>query len=171
MADSHKEVRPLAGASGSVIDAVLELNRREVALLSEMDHQRLSHLVAEAFRATVIGEGEAFLIAFDQSAWYDSPNFRWFQARYTRFIYVDRIAVSPGARGRGHAGRLYNDLFAAAQLAGHEVVVCEVNVDPPNPASDAFHGTWGFEEVGRATLESGKVVRYLARMVSESQAA
>ncbi len=67
-------------------------------------------------------------------------------------------------RKRGLANRLYDDLFRAAAAAGHERVVCEVNSDPPNPASDAFHAALGFGEVGRAGIHGGaKTVRYLAR--------
>jgi predicted GNAT superfamily acetyltransferase len=39
--------------------------------------------------------------------------------------------------------------------AGHDRVVCEVNVDPPNPTSRAFHLRMGFGEVGHATLPGG----------------
>jgi uncharacterized protein len=43
-------------------------------------------------------------------------------------------------------------------------VVCEVNSDPPNPVSDAFHLAMEFIEVGRAAIRQGsKTVRYLAR--------
>jgi predicted GNAT superfamily acetyltransferase len=48
-----------------------------------------------------IGNIDAFLLALDQDADYDSPNFRWFSARYPRFVYVDRIVVASAARGRG----------------------------------------------------------------------
>ena len=119
-----------------------------------------------AFLARRIGAVDAFLLAFDQDADYDSPNFLWFRSRYPRFVYVDRIVVAPLARGRGHARRLYDDLFRHALRAGHERVVCEVNSEPPNPASDAFHATLGFSEVGAATIHDGsKTVRYLARQL------
>ena len=73
----------------------------------------------------------------------------------------------PSARGRGHARRLYDDLFQHALRGGHERVVCEVNRDPPNPASDAFHAALGFSEVGLAAIHGGaKTVRYLARALS-----
>ena len=45
-----------------------------------------------------------------------------------------------------------------------DTVVCEVNREPPNPASDAFHAALGFSEVGLAAIHGGsKTVRYLAR--------
>jgi len=95
-----------------------------------------------------------------RSGWpYDSPNFLWFRARCRRFVYVDRIAVAPSARGRGLARRLYDDLFAETHRRGHAHVVCEVN-----PASDAFHAALGFVEVGRASIhDNRKTVRYLQR--------
>ena len=114
----------------------------------------------------MIGSADAFLLAFDQRASYDSPNFMWFRRRYTRFVYVDRVVVSPSMRGRGYARLLYMDLFEQARRAAHHVVVCEVNSDPPNPASDAFHAAFEFQEVGQATIHGGsKTVRYLARAV------
>jgi uncharacterized protein len=43
-------------------------------------------------------------------------------------------------------------------------VVCEVNISPPNPASDAFHAALGFAEVGSASVYGeSKTVRYLSR--------
>ncbi len=106
-------------------------------------------------------------MAFDQSADYDSPNYLWFHERYPRFVYVDRIVVDPALRKRGIANRLYEDLFRAARNAGHDRVVCEVNSDPPNPASDSFHEALGFTEVGHAAIHGGaKTVRYLARSLA-----
>ena len=117
------------------------------------------------------GESEtvdAFLLAFDQDAQYDSPNFLWFRSRYPRFVYVDRIVVASSARGRGHARRLYDDLFKQALAAGHDRVVCEVNTQPPNPASDAFHAALGFVEVGTADVHDGnRTVRYLSRALPD----
>jgi predicted GNAT superfamily acetyltransferase len=143
--------------------AVLALNDANVQETSPLDQAELRNLVAEAFYAKVAGSVDAFLLAFDQHAAYGSPNFLWFKARHPRFVYIDRIIVAPHARGRGLARLLYADLFEHARAAGHDRIVCEVNVAPPNPASDAFHAALGFTEEGRATLpDNGKVVRYLS---------
>jgi uncharacterized protein len=155
-----QQARPLG-------QAMLALNNAHAQQLSWLEPQRLEHLVGEAFLARRIGELNAFLLAFDQGARYDSPNFLWFRARYPRFVYVDRIVVASSARGRGHARRLYDDLFEHARRAGHACVVCEVNRIPPNPESDAFHAALGFVEVGVASIHGGsKTVRYLLRRLS-----
>jgi 4-hydroxy-tetrahydrodipicolinate synthase len=146
--------------------ALLALNNAHTRELSWLEPARLRHLVEQAFLARRIGDADAFLLAFDQGADYDSPNFLWFRDRYRRFVYVDRIVTAAAARGRGHARRLYEDLFTEAARAGHDRVVCEVNAEPPNPASDAFHTALGFVEVGRAAIHGGdKTVRYLSRLL------
>lgn len=143
--------------------AVLALNNAHAVELSWLEPARLATLIDRAFHARQIGAGAAFLLAFDQDAGYDSPNFLWFRARYPRFVYVDRVVVDKAARGRGFARRLYADLIAHAAAAGHEVVVCEVNADPPNPASEAFHAALGFGRVGTGSIQGGnKTVSYLA---------
>lgn len=148
-------------------NALLALNNAHAVELSWLEPERFRHLIEEAFLAQRIGEADAFLLAFDQDADYDSPNFLWFRSRYPRFVYVDRIAVAEQARGRGHARRLYLDLFEQALGAGHDRVVCEINSDPPNPASDAFHAALGFTEVGTASIHGGsKTVSYLERLLA-----
>ncbi|WP_342363190.1 GNAT family N-acetyltransferase [Terrarubrum flagellatum] len=151
--------------------ALLALNNAHAAELSFLTEQRWRELISRAFYARKI-DADAFLMAFDQNADYDSPNFLWFHARYSNFIYIDRIAVSPAARGRGYARLLYEDLFEEASLRGHGLIVCEVNSDPPNPASDAFHAALEFHEVGAASIHGGaKSVRYFARQLPASRPA
>jgi predicted GNAT superfamily acetyltransferase len=143
---------------------LLALNNAHARELSWLEPARFEYLVGEALLARRIGELDAFLLAFDQDARYDSPNFLWFRARYPRFVYLGRIVVAASARGPGYARRLYDDLFEHAVRLGHDHVVCEVNQNPPNPASDAFHAALGFVGVGTASVYDGnRTVRYLSR--------
>jgi uncharacterized protein len=165
---NDQEIHSVAAADVSQTEslgrALLALNNAHARELSWLEPERLEYLVGQAFLARRIGELDAFLLAFDQDAHYDSPNFIWFHARYPRFVYVDRIVVASTARGRGCARRLYDDLFEHAVRAGHDRVVCEVNSTPPNPASDAFHAALGFVEVGTASVYDGnRTVSYLSR--------
>ena len=159
-------VAPISRVSPQDEAAILALNNEHAAELSWLEPERLSFLLSEAFYIRRIGALEAFIMTFDQEANYDSPNFLWFCERYERFIYVDRVVVAAHARGRGHARRLYQDLFEHAERAGHTLVTCEVNADPPNPASDAFHAALGFTEVGDAVIHGGKkAVRYYVKQI------
>ena len=155
-------VRPLRTATMPL----LALNNAHAAELSPLSLAEFNRLIQASFFASALEDGAAFLIAFDQTAAYDSPNFLWFRERYDRFVYVDRVVTSPLARGRGYAKALYADLFVRAKQAGYARIVCEVNFLPPNPASDAFHAAFGFTEVGRAPIHNGqKTVRYLLRSI------
>lgn len=140
--------------------ALNNVHRQETSFLTP---GAWNELVSGAYSATCVG-ADGFLIAFDQDAVYDSPNFIWFKRGYTRFVYVDRIVVAGSARGQGLARCFYEQLFQVARRDAHTCVVCEVNIDPPNPESDAFHEHMGFSEVGRAVLENrSKTVRYMCK--------
>ncbi len=152
-------------------DALLALNNAHAVETSELDAAKLHRLLDASFLALATPEGDALLITFDQDAAYDSPNFLWFKARYSRFVYVDRIIVSAARRGQGIARLMYDRVFAAARDHGHGVVVCEVNSEPPNPGSDAFHAALGFDVVGKAVLANGKSVRYLTRRIGATDLA
>jgi predicted GNAT superfamily acetyltransferase len=147
--------------------AVLALNQAHQTETSALDADRLHDLLDQAFHVGLCDQGrDAFLIALDQSAVSSSPNFQWFKSRYPRFVYIDRVIVASSKRGLGLASGLYRELFAAAADDGHVLVGCEVNLEPPNRVSDAFHEALRFSEVGRAAITDGKkVVRYLARAI------
>jgi predicted GNAT superfamily acetyltransferase len=150
----------------TALTALNNHHARETSLLSE---EQFAAMIQMAFYARGFGPAltpSALLIAFDQKAPYVNPNFQFFLDRHERFIYVDRLITASHARRRGLARKLYDDLFLCAIETGHSVVGCEVNLDPPNPASDAFHAGMGFAEVGRAHLENGKTVRYLERSIT-----
>ncbi|MEZ5957057.1 MAG: GNAT family N-acetyltransferase [Hyphomonadaceae bacterium] len=153
-------IRPLSDAD---FGWVLELSARHERETGKLDPGKLAAMRAASYKCDVVGDEGGYLITFDQDGAYDSPNFVWFKDRYPRFVYVDRIVIDPDARKAGHARTLYEHLFESARVDGHKVVGCEVNSDPPNPASDAFHGRMGFKVVGQALLGNGKTVRYMTR--------
>lgn len=151
--------------------ALLALNEASVAVLSAMDARRLDALLASSAMCRVVemdGIVCAFVLAFREGADYDSVNYRWFDARYPRFLYVDRVVVDAARRGAGIGQRLYADVFDAARRDGVPVVTCEFDVDPPNPASERFHARQGFVEVGRQVLPGGKQVSLQAAQVAQS---
>ena len=141
----------------------LALNNRFATELSFQTRESFAALVRNAYFAAWTEGREGFLIAFTEGANYAGANFRWFQTRHERFVYVDRLVVKPEARGAGHARQLYAALFAQMDRDARRLVTCEVNSDPPNPASEAFHARLGFRPVGEALIDGGaKTVTYLA---------
>ena len=141
--------------------AILALNAESVHFLSPLDAARLAELdrIAAYHRIVEIeGTVAAFLLALREDTTYDSPNYRWFAARYSEFLYIDRVVVAGAQQGRGLGARLYEDLFAYARAAQIARLVCEFDLDPPNPASAHFHARHGFLEVGRQWLGGKKQV-------------
>lgn len=148
------------------ITSLCRLNNEHAVETSFLTEIELSRLIGMSFYARgFVGDMgnavAALLIALDSTAPYVNPNFQFFRERHSRFVYIDRLITAGHARRRRLARRLYEDLFEQTKQAGHSVIGCEVNLDPPNPGSDAFHASLGFAEVGRATLANGKTVRYL----------
>ena len=109
-------------------------------------------------------EGQAFLIAFDQSSQISGENFDYLCRHYSHFVYVDRIVVSKDAQGKGYGRMLYGALSHQAQKDSHACILCEINLDPPNPGSVAFHHKLGFQTVGPPRLlQNGKTVQYFQK--------
>lgn len=144
-------------------EALLHLNNASARETSLLTSERFDRLISSARLALFVPPAAALLLAFENTDDYDGGHFLWFRDRLDRFLYVDRVVVAEKWRRHGLARMLYEDLFKRAIRLGHSRVVCEVNLQPPNPVSDKFHEALGFEEIGRATVNDGaKTVRYLA---------
>ena len=148
----------LLPATPAHFDDILALNAQAVHFLSPLTRDKLEHLHDHAAWHTVVVDADrvtAFLLAFAPGAPYDSVNYQWFDRRYADFLYIDRVVVAPAAQRQGLASRLYHALFETARSRGMERVVCEFDVEPPNPTSEAFHRRFGFAELGRQRVTAG----------------
>ncbi len=151
---------------------VLRLHDESVEVLSEMDDERLDFILGLAQRSLVAeldGEVVAFAIAIAQGTRYDSDNYRWFSQRYGRFLYLDRIAVAATHRRHGVGGALYEAMEATAE--GYGRMVCEVNVEPPNEVSLAFHRARGYRELGRLAHGTVRTVALFSKELQSTPGA
>jgi hypothetical protein len=140
------------------------LNQAHAVELSSETPEAFAARVERACVALAAGNDLGFLLAYNQKPAEISANFDWLAERVTDFVYIDRVVIAGHARGHGLARRFYEALFGFAAGLGAARITCEVNLDPPNPASDAFHEALEFREIGQNRLETvGKTVRYLAR--------
>lgn len=99
----------------------------------------------------------AFLIGMFPGASYESENYRYFEAGGSDSLYVDRIVVAESVRGSGIGRLLYEAVFMLAREQSRSEITCEVNLDPPNPESLAFHARFGFTRVGEQSTKGGAV--------------
>jgi len=157
----------IAKAEKLRLEALRALNNGFHEQTSLLSRSQWSSLIATSSYAVYIQPVEALLIAFTCDSAYNNQNFRWFAQRYDSFVYVDRIVVSASAQGQGYGRQLYEQLFLWAQNSGFAVIGCEVNQQPPNPGSDAFHRRMGFVQQAQVQApQGGKVVAYLTKTLA-----
>jgi uncharacterized protein len=147
------------------LDLLVALNNEHATETSSLNRSQFSRIMEQSCYARGIAPAKGFVLALNEQAEYDSPNFVWWRNRYTAFVYIDRILVSSYSRRQGLARLLYQDLFTWAASEGYSIIGCEVNEEPPNPTSDAFHGAMGFVQIGSGEPLPGKRVRYLLKQV------
>lgn len=140
---------------------IVELNDAAspaVPVTAPADMDRLVGLSSLALVA--VGEDDVvhgFVVAVDPGSTYDSENYRYFERRGTSHVYVDRIVVDSAARGSGLGRLLYDAVFERARRTGRSEVTCEVNLEPPNPESLAFHARLGFAQVAEQSTKGGTI--------------
>jgi predicted GNAT superfamily acetyltransferase len=155
------QIRDITAAD---VPRLVELNNHNVPAVSPSDEGGMTALVAATDAAVAVVDGAApsevlgFALLLRAGADYASENYRWFEARSTDFLYVDRIVVADAAQNAGAGRVLYDWIFARARAAGLAEVTCEVNVEPPNPGSMRFHERLGFVEVGRQSTKGDTIV-------------
>jgi predicted GNAT superfamily acetyltransferase len=151
------------------IPRLVELNDAASPAVPITSESEMAGLLDAAGFTLAARDGETligFVIGMRARADYASENYRFFNARGSDFLYVDRIVIDGARRGAGTGRALYTAVFELARDEGLGEVTCEVNLDPPNPGSLAFHARLGFERIGEQETKGGSVtVALLAAVV------
>jgi predicted GNAT superfamily acetyltransferase len=160
------------------LDSLVAVNDAAYPAVPSTPPSELAELIGMASVVVVVDDGapSGFVIGMPPGLAYQSENYLFFSARAreqgSTFVYVDRIVLAAHLRGRGLGPKLYDAAFAEARRAGATEVLCEVNLEPPNPGSLAFHTRLGFAEVGRQSTKGGaNLVALLAAPVPPLRAA
>src|SRR4051794_5019255 len=142
------------------LEALVGLNDAAYPAVPITPVDEFARLLAYGALVLVVDDGApaGFLITMSPGLDYASENYRWFSARSSDFFYVDRIVLAPRLQGLGLGRRLYEAAFAAAAERGARELVAEVNLEPPNPGSLAFHARMGFARVGEQPTKGGETV-------------
>ena len=148
-------------------DFILALNAACTPAVGDMTAQDYRDIAGWAHRIVIAEAGGnplGFMILIRPGSAYPSDNYGWFEEKFGRQLYVDRVAVADSARGLGVGRALYEEALRMAADLGEERVTAEVNEDPPNPESMAFHLRLGFRHLlSRTSPRLGKVVAMLER--------
>ncbi len=153
---------------------VLEINQANTPEVGAIDADRLEFLFDEstiALAAEVGAELVGFALVLPPGSTYDSVNYRWFADRGDDVMYLDRVAIDARHRRLGLGRALYMSVFARIPTQHMDMtrLGLEVNVEPPNPGSMAFHRGLGFTEVGRQETPYGAVVSLMERPVGSDR--
>jgi predicted GNAT superfamily acetyltransferase len=104
---------------------MVPLNNAAVPAVPPMDAVSLGEVLGHADLAIAVVDADApgatpvgMLLAMQPGGAYDSPNYRWFAEHGVDGLYVDRIVVADGQRGRRLGQVLYARVFAEARRTG-----------------------------------------------------
>ncbi|HWJ62742.1 MAG TPA: GNAT family N-acetyltransferase [Acidimicrobiales bacterium] len=159
-------LRPLTPADAATVLAINEASVHHLAPLDEDEYRWFLDEAELAWGAEVDGELAGFVFVLEPGLAYESRNYAWFSERYDGFAYLDRVAIDERARRRGVGTAIYDAVEAHAAERGVPLLL-EVNVQPANEPSLAFHASRGFQEVGTLDHDGGaKVVRLLEKRPS-----
>lgn len=172
-APAATRLRPLADAD---VADVLALNEQEVHLLAPLDEEKLRriHDLARAVDVIEVDGGfGGFVITVGAGTAYWSELYRWFDERYDDFVYLDRVVLHERVRRRGVGRAVYDRLEEQAwrELTARGAtprMVLEVNIDPPNEPSLAFHRARGYAEVGRTDVTGHGVTMMVKDLTAPS---
>ena len=149
-------------------DAALRINAESLPGVARLDHSEFErlikisnrHLALESPHAELVG----YMLAFHCDAPYDGEEFLIFGKLATApFIYIDQVATAPGTRRAGLATSLYEALEKHAQAESVFMLCCEVNLNPPNPVSLAFHQARGFNHTTVLETQDGRTVALMEK--------
>lgn len=145
----------------SDVERLTQLNNDAYPAVPRVTQSDMTELLDQANWSRVLdrdGDILAVVICFSPGQDYDSENYRYFESHFQDHFYIDRIVVDQAHRGEGLGAKAYAAVFDQARSQGLSHVTCEVNLEPPNPASIAFHRSMGFVDVDTQATKGGSVI-------------
>jgi len=142
----------------SLFEFVLDVNNLNNPAVGVVDKKKLQSLIDQTNYCKVAFYNNTpggFLLCLPENIPYDSKNYEWISKRYKNFMYIDRIAVIKEFQNKKLGTALYSDLINYSKKEQYDIILCEVNIHPPNPGSIRFHKRFDFVECGTQFIEGG----------------
>jgi len=144
----------------NVVHAINEENVPAVGQETFEDLRAIFDVCSINLVAEIDGRVRGFCMVMPPGTDYSSPNYLYFCERHADFVYLDRVAITADAQGRGIGPMLYREVERRSTAPWFAL---EVNVKPPNEGSMRFHAREGFVEVDRLETRPGKIVSLMMK--------
>jgi predicted GNAT superfamily acetyltransferase len=160
MSPNMKIIQVDTTPENKILKQLYSLNQDNVpnlgSLSSELELARLIKLSHICIYVLSADEIVGFMVCFRELSEYHSLNYKYFNEREDKFMYVDRIAIKGGHANKGLGSGLYEKLYKLSALE-QLPICCEVNTKPINQVSLNFHYKNGFEPVGEYDFDDHSV--------------
>ena len=145
---------------------VLAINESHKPMLSSLGNlKKLEELIElSTFGSFLVFQKEicAFIVCMRENLSYESPNYKYFQKKYKKFLYIDRIGVKKGYENKGFGSFMYKNIFE--NYISEQLTICaEANIEPINIQSLKFHEKMGFIRVEDYFFNNKYGVAYLEK--------
>ena len=157
----HLKVTKLTkNLSGKLLENLYSLNQENTPEVGSIDDIESFSKLIELSSTSLLAEYEnqiiGFIICFRENSIYGSENYKFFNNKKNKFIYIDRVVIKTGFRRMGFGAHIYRLLD---ELASKDLlpICCEVNSFPKNEISLNFHAKTGFVEVGEKDFNDHSV--------------
>jgi predicted GNAT superfamily acetyltransferase len=153
------------------VPAILAINKRGrpgVSLLSPGDVDAMVRSAERIWVADDLDGIVGYLISIASGGRYTGEEYRWFEAQFATFLYIDQVAVAPTHRRVGVAAALYKRIACLAAERGFDRLVCEVNLRPANPGSLRFHASQGFTMLNSLEVSDGRMVALMVKAMTRA---
>ena len=158
--DKLKISKLTEGLSSKLLENLYSLNQEntpEVGSLNDAESfRKLFELSSTSLLIEYKNQVIGFMICFRENSVYDSENYKFFNHKKEKFLYIDRVVIKSGFRRMGFGTEIYKHID---EVASNKFlpICCEVNSMPRNEISINFHIKNGFTEVGEKDFHDHSV--------------
>lgn len=149
--DKLKISKLTEGLSSKLLENLYSLNQENTPEVGSLDDAESFLKLLELSSTSLLIEYKnqviGFMICFRENSVYGSENYKFFNDKKEKFIYIDRVVIKSGFRRMGFGTEIYKHIDEAASK-NFLPICCEVNSMPRNEISINFHIKNGFTEVG-----------------------
>ena len=148
----------IRNVESSDIQEIIRINDLAVPAVNSISSNKFEWFLENSLYFKLIEsfskEVKGFLLVLRQNLEYESLNYIWFNKRFKKFAYIDRVAILNQYKRKGFGRKFYSDLENTIK-SNYDMIACEYNLKPMNYESEKFHLSIGFKKIGEQITDNG----------------